>query len=193
MSMIYNCWVLLGRRSAARCGSARYSTLTSSDSSSVGRASTASPTHSRRPARGTSTTDTFLLLSSDRSSTSRSSWPVMDERAAKGLDATSGGRLSLAGARPYLLSRGGLAPQPARLTTLPGSPGTPNPSRIGSQTRQGTILSACSPAERRGSGRSAESPRQGGSLGVRVRPSLWAATAASARLATPSLARMLET
>jgi hypothetical protein len=50
MSTIHSSW-LLGRRSALRCGTARYSTVRSMAYSRHGRASTASPTHSRRPAR----------------------------------------------------------------------------------------------------------------------------------------------
>src|SRR5829696_6484423 len=51
MSRIHSCSVLLAPRSMLSCGRATYSTLTSRDSSRVGSASTASPSHSRRVAR----------------------------------------------------------------------------------------------------------------------------------------------
>ena len=48
--MIHSASVLLGRKSAASAGSARYNRVTSSPSSMVGSASTARPAHSRAPA-----------------------------------------------------------------------------------------------------------------------------------------------
>src|SRR6266536_459816 len=55
MSTIHRSWVLLGCRSALRCGTARFSTVRSMAYSRQGRAITASPIHSRRPALGCST------------------------------------------------------------------------------------------------------------------------------------------
>src|ERR1051326_8590825 len=51
MSTIHSSWVLLGRRSALICGTARFSTVRSIAYSRHGRASTARPVHSLRPAR----------------------------------------------------------------------------------------------------------------------------------------------
>src|SRR5919202_5937382 len=50
MSTIHSSWALLGRRSALSRGTARFSTVRSMAYSRQGRASTASPVHSRRPA-----------------------------------------------------------------------------------------------------------------------------------------------
>src|SRR3712207_3906526 len=49
--MIHNCSVLLAPRSIARCGNASNMTNVSSETSRVGRASTARAVHCRRPAR----------------------------------------------------------------------------------------------------------------------------------------------
>src|SRR5215207_8434542 len=51
MSVIHSSWALLGCRSALRAGTARCSTVRSMAYSRQARASTASPIHSRRPAR----------------------------------------------------------------------------------------------------------------------------------------------
>src|SRR4029453_6346625 len=55
MSVIHSSWVLLGRRSALRCGTARNSTVRSMEYSRHGSAITANPIHSRRVALGEST------------------------------------------------------------------------------------------------------------------------------------------
>src|SRR6266487_4069647 len=60
MSVIHSCWVLLACRSALSRGSASSSTKTSREISRVGRASTASPIHSRLPARFVSMGEYFL-------------------------------------------------------------------------------------------------------------------------------------
>src|SRR5260221_14192835 len=52
MSVIHSSSELLGRRWALRDGTARCNTVTSMAMSRVGSMSTASPIHSRRPARG---------------------------------------------------------------------------------------------------------------------------------------------
>src|SRR5215207_5700969 len=54
MSVIHSCSLLSAPRSFARLGSASSSTKMSMATMNVGRASAASPTHSRRPALGTS-------------------------------------------------------------------------------------------------------------------------------------------
>ena len=51
MSLIHNSCAPVGRRPALSAGTARCSTLTSMDSSKVGRMRTARPIHSRLPAR----------------------------------------------------------------------------------------------------------------------------------------------
>src|SRR5262249_5530551 len=53
MSVIHSSWVLLGRRSLLMAGTARCSTVKSIEYSTAASASTASPIHSRRPARRT--------------------------------------------------------------------------------------------------------------------------------------------
>src|SRR6266545_7096812 len=66
MSRIHNCWVLSTPRSVLSRGRARYSTLTSRDSSRVGSASTASPSQSRRVARSRVVFIAVLLWSDRR-------------------------------------------------------------------------------------------------------------------------------
>src|SRR5712664_3836570 len=52
MSRIHSCWMLLGDRSLVSCGSARFSTLKSTEINRIGSASTARPSHSRQVAVG---------------------------------------------------------------------------------------------------------------------------------------------
>src|SRR6266704_5898123 len=61
MSVIHSSWVLLGRRSALSDGTARCSTVRSIAEGRAASASTASPVHSRRPARGASRVVTCLV------------------------------------------------------------------------------------------------------------------------------------
>src|SRR5215469_14504143 len=58
MSTIHSSWVPVGRRLALRCGTARFSTVRSIAYSRHGTVSTATPAHSRRPARPVVTTFT---------------------------------------------------------------------------------------------------------------------------------------
>jgi len=51
---LHNCWVTLGSKSALNLGSAKNSTLMSTESINAERANTANPSHSRRPALGAS-------------------------------------------------------------------------------------------------------------------------------------------